>query len=120
MKFCGVIGYCETVEGTGDAEGNWEDVVTERTYYGDVLTNSRRYEPNSDTVNDDLTISNRISIVADAYVWDHIFAIKYLVWMGKRWKVASVEIQRPRLILSIGGEYNGPTPAAAPAAEGTV
>lgn len=112
MKFCGVIGYCETVEGTGNAEGNWEDVVTEHISYGDVLSNNRKYEPNSSSVNDDLNFSNRISIVADTYVWDHINTIKYLYWMGKRWKVTSVEIQRPRLILSIGGEYNGPTPSS--------
>ena len=120
MKFCGVIGYCETVEGTGDAEGNWEDVVTEHVSYGDILSNNRKYEPNQDTVNDDLNVNNRISIVADAFVWAHINAIKYLYWMGQRWKVTSVEIQRPRLILSIGGEYNGPTPSPPPKAEESV
>lgn len=110
MKFYGIIGYCEPVEGEGEwGEGNWEDKVTERNYYGDVVRNSRRYEPSSDTVNDNLTINNQISIMADAYVWDHMFAIKYVVWMGKRWKVTAVEEQRPRLLLSIGGEYNGPT-----------
>ena len=112
MKFCGPVGYCETVEGTGDREGNWEDVVMEHTYYGDVLENNRKYEPNSDSVNDNLNIRNQISIVADAYAWDHIYAMKYLCWMGKRWEVTDVKIQRPRLVLSIGGEYHGPTSAA--------
>lgn len=116
MKFCGVVGYCETVEGTGDSEGNWEDVVKEYTYYGDIINNNRKYEPNDDSVNNNLNIRNRISIVADAYAWDHIFAMKYITWMGKRWKVTDVEIQRPRLILSIGGEYNGPTPSTSPSA----
>lgn len=120
MKFCGVIGYCETVEGTGDAEGNWEDVATEYTYYGDVLRNNRRYDANSESVNDNLNINNQISIVADAYAYAHIYAMKYIEWMGKRWKVDSVEIQRPRLILSIGGLYNGPTPIASSETQGTV
>lgn len=120
MKFCGIIGYCVPVEGTGDAEGNWEDVVTEYTYYGDVISNNRRYIQNEDSVNDDLSINNRFSIMADAFMWKHMAFIKYLVWMGKRWKVTDCEIQRPRLILSIGGEYNGPTADASPNVEGSI
>ena len=112
MKFYGVVGYCESVEGTGDREGIWEDVITERKYYGDVIQNGRRYE-NSGNVNDDLNVSNRISIVADPYAYDHFFAIKYVVWMGTRWKVSNIEVQRPRLILTIGGVYNGPPSGAA-------
>ena len=107
MKFYGTIGYCETVEGTGDREGIWTDVITERKYYGDVIQNNRRYD-NSGNVNDDLNVSNRISIVADPYAYDHFFAIKYVKWMGTRWKVTNVDVQRPRLILTVGGVYNGP------------
>lgn len=108
-KFYGTIGYCQSVEGTGDREGIFEDIVTERQYFGDVLQNSRRWEKGTD-INDDLNISNKISIMADAFAWEHSYAIKYITWMGCRWKVTGLEIQRPRLILTIGGVYNGPTP----------
>ena len=110
MKFCGIVGYCETVEETGDREGNWiPDKITERKYFGDVLRNTRRWDNNSDSTNDDLNVNNSFSIVADAYAYNHFFAMKYVKWMGSCWKITNVEVQRPRLILTVGGVYNGPT-----------
>lgn len=116
MKFCGIVGYCETVEETGDREGIWTDSkITERLYYGDVLRNTRRWENSAnESVNDDLNINNSFSIVADAYMYDHFYALKYVRWMGACWKITNAEVQRPRIILTIGGVYNGPT-APAPA-----
>lgn len=108
MKFFGKVGYCYSEEGSGERAGIWEDVVSERDYYGDVLANRRRYDTQSESVLDNLTVSNRISIVADAFAFEHFFAIKYIEWMGAKWKVTEVEVQRPRLILQIGGVYNGP------------
>ena len=103
-KFYGVVGYGETVE---TAPGVWEEVITERNYYGDVIKNTRRWDK-GDGLNDNLTVSNSISIVADAYAYEHFFAIRYVQWMGTLWKVTNVEVQRPRLIFTIGGVYNGP------------
>ena len=110
-KFFGTIGFAVGYrEGTGENEGIVKEVpVVERAYYGDVLQNTRRFENGSD-INDDIQINNRISIVADAYACEHFFAMKYVNWMGAMWKVTNVEVQRPRLILTIGGVYNGPTP----------
>lgn len=102
-KFYGVIGYSETVE---TSPGVWAEQVTERTYTGDVLRNTRRWE-NGEHLNDDLNINNSISIVADAFAYQNFFAIRYAQWMGSRWKVTNVEVQRPRLILTLGGVYNG-------------
>lgn len=110
MKFFGKVGYCESVEGSGERAGIWEDVVKERDYFGDVLSNNRRYESQQDSVLDNLNVNNRISIMADAYAYDHFRYIKYIEWMGTNWKVTNIEVQRPRLILQIGGVYNGPTP----------
>ena len=101
-KFYGKIGYAETQE---TAPGVWQDVVTERDYYGDVLTNFRRYE-SGEHLNDELNINNRFSIVADAYAVNHFRFMKYIEWMGTKWKVISVEVQHPRLILTVGGVYN--------------
>jgi hypothetical protein len=109
-KFHGMIGFAiGNTSGTGAEEGVVKELpVIERAYFGDVLRNTRRYEQGSD-INDDLNISNRISIVADAYANEHFFAMKYVWWMGARWKVTDIEVQRPRLILTVGGVYNGPT-----------
>lgn len=105
-KFCGMIGYGVTEE---TSPGVCQEVVRERKYYGDVQRNYRRLE-NGEHLNDDLNVSNTISIMADAFAYEHCFAIRYLVWMGAKWKVTGVEIVRPRLNLTVGGVYNGPEP----------
>lgn len=104
-KFFGHVGYANPVE---VAPGVWDDEIIERQYYGDVTKMVRRLE-GGESVNDNLNISNTISIVADAYALNHFFAMRYVEWSGAFWKVSSVDAQPPRLILSIGGVYNGPT-----------
>lgn len=85
------------------------DVITERSYYGDVVRDSIRFRE-SDKINNDLSVGNSISIVADAYASEHIFAMRYVKWQGTLWVVSRVEVQSPRLILRLGGVYNGVTP----------
>ena len=101
-RWCGVIGYAETIE---VEPGVWSEEFTERKYYGDLLRNSRRLQ-GSQQVNDDITISNQISILADPYAVQHFHAIRYAELFGTKWKVSSVEVQYPRLILELGGIYN--------------
>lgn len=103
-KFFGKIGYGMSVE---SAPGVWKDVIVEQPYYGDVLRNSRGLR-DGDTANDDLTVGNSISIVADAYANMHFFAIRYVEWAGTLWEVDDISVQSPRLILRLGGVYNGP------------
>lgn len=105
MRFYGKVGFMQTFE---TAPGVYEEQITERSYYGDVLRNSRRYSGSSEKVNDDLDINNEISIVADAYAYQNFHALRYVEWMGAKWKVSSVTVERPRLILSVGGVYNEP------------
>lgn len=107
-KFYGMIGFAEVQEGTGDRIGIDEDVIIEKPYYGDVLRVSRKYE-HGESVLDELKIDNRISIIADAYAQNNFFRMKYIQWMGTLWNITGVEVERPRLILTIGGVYNGPT-----------
>lgn len=104
-KFYGRIGYVQSVE---TSPGVWEEVATEKSYFGDVIRNARRLE-GGEGLNDNLAINNSISVMADAYAYRHFFAIRYVEWMGTRWRVTSVEVRRPRLILEIGGVHNGPT-----------
>lgn len=104
-KFYGEIGFGESAK---TAPGVWEDVVKEYKYYGDVLRNTRRLTDGM-SVNSDILASNSISIVADAYARDNYANMKYVMWNGTRWVVATVEVVAPRLILHLGGVYNGPT-----------
>lgn len=102
-KFYGKIGYAEQVE---TDPGVWEEVITERPYYGDLVRNTRKLQ-NSGSVNDDINIANQISIVADPYAREHFFSMRYVEFQGARWKISDVEVQYPRLILTVGGLYNG-------------
>lgn len=104
-KFYGQVGYAETLE---TIPGIHEEVVTERNYFGDVIRNTRKLEA-GESINDDVVVNNNLSIVADSYAYQHFFAIRYVKWAGALWKVTSVEVQSPRLLLTIGGVYNGPT-----------
>lgn len=107
-KFYGEIGYALQEK---TAPGVWTDVVTERKHFGDVLRNSRKLEE-GDKINNDLTVGNSISIVADPYANEHIFAMRYVRWMGTLWTVSDVKVESPRLVLRLGGVYNGPTAPA--------
>lgn len=106
-KFYGKIGYGETTE---TVPGVHVDQIVERSYYGDVVRNSRRLEEPGDKLNYDLSVGNSISVVADAYATEHFFNIRYVEWAGTRWTVSNVEVQRPRLILQLGKVYDGETP----------
>lgn len=105
-KFYGEIGYGESAE-TGTGTGVWVDTIVEHKYYGDVIKNSRKLQE-GEPINDDLSVGNSISIVADAYANEHFFAIRYIKWAGTLWTVSDVEVQSPRLLLRLGGVYNGP------------
>lgn len=102
-KYFGKIGYMETVE---TEPGIHETRITERNYYGDVTRNSRSLQ-NQGEVNDSPNISNQISIVADPFAYKNFHSMLYAEYMETKWKVTNVEVQAPRLILTLGGVYNG-------------
>lgn len=101
-KFYGKIGFKQLIE---DEPGIWVEHIIERPYYGDLLRNISRNQ-SSDKVNDDVTINNMISIVADPYANSNFQSMKYVEFQGAKWKIESVEVQYPRLQLSIGGLYH--------------
>lgn len=105
-RFSGKVGYGVTVE---TAPGVHEDQIHERSHFGDVIRNSLKFRE-GESVNNDLSVSNSVSIVADAYANEHFFAIRYVQWAGALWSVSEIEVQSPRLILRLGGVYNGPRP----------
>lgn len=102
-KFYGKIGYASTVE---TKPGVYEEQIVERSYYGDLIRNTRRLQ-SADQVNDDINISNEISIVADPYATNNFHTMRYAVFIGTKWKISNVEVSYPRLILTLGGVYNG-------------
>lgn len=102
-KFYGSVGFAELEE---TSPGVWGEKITEREYYGDLLQNVRNLQ-SSDSVNDDINVANKISIVSDPYANQNFHTMRYVWFMGAKWKISRVEVQRPRLILTVGGLYNG-------------
>lgn len=102
-KFFGKIGFANTKD---NVPGVWSEDITEKEYYGDVIRNTRKLQ-SSEYLNDDINISNEISIVADPFAYENFHSMRYVEYMGSKWKITNVEVQYPRLILSVGGLYNG-------------
>lgn len=102
-KYCGKVGYIKPVE---SEPGVWEEQVIERTYYGDIVRLSSRYQQ-TDNVNDNIVLNNTISIVADPFACENFQHMRYVIYMGARWTITNVEVNYPRITLSVGGVYNG-------------
>lgn len=102
MKYYGVIGYAETVE---TEPGIWTEEITEHYHYGDVISNKRMLQSNGQ-VNDNVNVSNLFSIVADPYANQHFHEMRYIEFMGTKWKITSADVQYPRIVLTVGGVYN--------------
>ena len=105
MKFYGSVGFIEVVE---KRPGVKTTVPVEHQYAGDVLRRSIRYQ-GGQSVNDTITPSQQISILADPYARNHVGSMKYVKWMGTAWKISEITVEYPRLILTRGGAYNGAT-----------
>lgn len=102
-KFYGAVGYAVTEENT---PGVWDERIIERMYYGELIRNTRKLQ-STEYLNDDINISNEISILADPFAYANFHSMRYVDFMGAKWKITSVEVQYPRLILTVGGVYNG-------------
>ena len=102
-KFYGAIGFAESVE---TRPGVHMEQIVERKYFGDLIRNTRRLQ-SADQLNDNINIANEISIVADPYANEHFYEMRYIEFQGAKWKVYNVEVKFPRLILTVGGLYNG-------------
>lgn len=102
-KYYGPIGFAESVE---SAPGVHVEKIVERNYYGELVRNSRRLQ-SANQLNDNINISNEISIVADPYADKNFHMMRYIEFMGTKWKISNVEVKPPRLILTVGGVWNG-------------
>lgn len=104
-KFFETIGYSVSEE---TAPGVWKDHIVEHNHYGDVIRGKVQHETGT-SLNDNLNISNEFSIIADPFAYENFQNMRYIVFMGAKWKITSVEVQYPRLILTVGGIYNEQT-----------
>ena len=102
-KFYGAIGYATNVE---TRPGVWSEKIIEYKYSGDLLRNTRSLQ-STNQLNDNINIANEISIVADPFANANIYAMRYVEYQGTKWKITNVSVQSPRLILTVGGVYNG-------------
>ena len=102
-KFYGKVGFETMVEGEG---GVFKAETIEKNYRGDTLRMYPKYET-SDKLHDDLTLSDEISILADNFAYENFQSMKYVVLLGAKWEITSARIERPRILLQIGGVYNG-------------
>lgn len=102
-KFSGKIGYAIQVE---SKPGVWTNQIVEKSYRGDFVLKQQRWET-TEAVNNNLTLDNSVSIIADPYAYTNLGFMKYIIIGGKKWKISSLAINRPRIVLQIGGIYNG-------------
>lgn len=101
-KFYGKIGFIQTIE---TSPGIWTPKLITAFYYGDVIRNNRRWGNNQNSINDNLEINNEFSIIADSFIYENLHLMKYIEYLGVKWTITNVEIQRPRLIITVGGVY---------------
>ena len=103
-RWFGKVGYSKTVE---TEPGTWEDQYTECNYYGDIQRSNTRWAGDTNSTNDDLTVNTQISILADQFAIDNFYSIKWIEYLGAKWKITNVDPQPPRLLLTLGGVWNG-------------
>lgn len=107
MRFYDVIGF-ETTAPKTECSDVWVPTTVEKKYYGDIVRNSRRLQSlDYLSTNDDVNINNQISLMADEFALQHFHEIRYALFKGTKWKVSDIEFQGPRLLLTLGGVYNG-------------
>ena len=103
-KWYGTIGCIKQVQ---TSPGVYSDEVYEHKYYGEIRRNSRVWSTPSEGTNDNLKLNNQISILADSFATNNSAYMKYIEIMGTKWQITNIEIEYPRLVLTIGGVYNG-------------
>lgn len=102
-KCSGVIGYALVGE---TQPGVWTEGITDKKYYGDIVRDNRKFESGNDKMNEDISITNKISVVSNSFMLENLSFMKYITFMKSKWKISSVDISPPRIIITIGGMYH--------------
>lgn len=87
------------------SSGVFIEAIEERYYVGEIFKNTMSSYSNQ-SVNPNLSLSNKFSMLVDSFSKDNHQKIRYAVFWGSKWKVTNIEIEGKRLILTIGGKYN--------------
>lgn len=104
MKFVGKVGYAVDEE---TKPGIWKHKITEKDYVGDIIQLSTRWL-NTSQVNEEISMANKIEIIADPFAFGNFSRIRYVEYMGQKWRVTSATpVGGPRISLNVGGVWNG-------------
>lgn len=109
-RYYGRIGFLKDEVESSERPSRYMPQIEERYYTGKLVRNYMRQQAAEKTT-DDFDLGNDISIVADAYALNHFSSMKYVEFMGTLWEIKSATVEHPRIRISFGGVYHGPTPA---------
>ena len=89
-----------------ESPGVFSEKIVERKYYVDKIFDSRKYDQNN-SINGSIDLSNKFSIVCDPFARENYLNMRYITWMGVKWRISTITVDYPRLTLSVSGEFNG-------------
>lgn len=106
-KYHGFVGFAIPVQ-TAPGVYSTKNNMVRKEYGGEVYRIFRHSSSVSTTTNEEMTMASEIHIVADAFFNNNIAAVRYVEYMGAKWKVASIDANDPPVLkLTLGGVYNG-------------
>lgn len=101
-RFYGRVGYASQVQ---TRPGVWQETVEERTYKGDLVRTTTRWDSEKE-VNNSPILGHKISIVGDSKALKDYSDIRYVLLNDVKWSVTRVDVIRPRIELTLGDKYN--------------
>lgn len=103
MKYSGKVGYAVQTE---TAPGVWTKEIKEVHMYGDTLSYGAQ-PVSSDKVNQDVALSNEISLMGNPIIFENLSTLEYLILSGIKWEITSINLDPPRIKVALGGVWNG-------------
>jgi hypothetical protein len=101
-KFWGPIGINRGFQETGP--GIIDNVIEEVYVKGEIRNVKASWS--QQTMNDTLQARHLLSVVTPEDSEIDFNEVVYIVWQGHKWAVTSIQYNRPRVELTLGGLYN--------------
>lgn len=105
MKYSGLAGFEKKHNEV--RPGVLQNQIKEVRIKGDVINYGHSLNPTQGSDQQDVHIRNRLSIVMNPYLRDNFSSLVYVIFMNVKWEVSSFTINGPRVIIDLGGVYNG-------------